>query len=146
MSNLNDLIKKHSWIGEIEIDKLSSVRWDNIEEQRDKYTYSNADYWVDEFLKKLKKYKQCEFDNLNGKGEKETYKVTYENDIVVLNKITGNTLGINKNEKDSILLFLRIYSGCYRGYALKHEIKYPTVTREEFYKIEKFMEEVRWNI
>jgi hypothetical protein len=146
MKNLNDLIKKHSWIGEIEIDKLSSVRWDNIEEQKDKYTYSNAEYFVDEFLKKLKKYKQCEFDNLNRKDEKETYKATYENDIVVLNKITGNTLGINKNEKDSILLFLRIYSGCYRGYTLKHEIKYPTVTREEFYKIEKFMEEIRWNI
>ena len=148
INNLNDLIKKHYWIGEIEIDKLSSVKWDNIEEQKDKYTYLNADYWVDEFLKKLKKYKQCEFEDINWNNKKEFYKISYENDIVVSESSSDFIRRYNKNNKAKLLVMLMYYGNCYRGYSAPWEIEeqYPTVTREEFYKIEKFMGELKWNI
>lgn len=146
--NLNCLIKKHSWIGEIEIDKLSSVKWENIEEQKDKYTYSNADYWVDEFLKKLKKHKECYFEDVNWNKEKEFYKINYENDISVSKLSSDFVRRYNKNDKAKLLVMLMYYGSCYRGYANPFEIEeqYPTVTIEEFYKIEKFLGGIRWNI
>jgi hypothetical protein len=84
--------------------------------------------------------------NLN--KEKEFYKINYENDIIVSKLSSDFVRKYNKNDKAKLLVMLMYHGNCYRGYSNPFEIEeqYPTVTREEFYKIEKFLGGIRWNI
>lgn len=96
----------------------------------------------------MKKYKQCEFEVIDYNKIKEIYVATYKNDITFSNTTKGYDKSCNKNHKHKILVFLMYYAECYRGHSAPWEIEgqYPNVTKEEFYKIEKFMGGIRWNI